>query len=172
MKRQATTLIVVDQIPLSIENSHKDLISHIDKIAQNYKSLMRISSSNEKRDITKPLDPRYKLYCTAKGYTLNEEDLKKIKQLVGDEPSIDICGGLIDGALLAICYQLADEGLIPRPLFDLCGGEENRLEAQSIMKAHFSTTPADPKTILTQASGSNSQPTQTSEPAKIRDTTI
>ena len=74
------------------------------------------------------------------GYGLDTDGTKKLKQLIGEAKEVEVCGMELDGSVLAICFQLWDMGIRPIPIFELCGGQENRLEAQSISKHIFGTS--------------------------------
>lgn len=71
------------------------------------------------------------------GYGVGPENLKDLKESLSLATEVDICGVELDGSVLAICYQIWDMGILPKPIFELCGGSENRLESQGIAKHIF-----------------------------------
>jgi len=81
--------------------------------------------------------PNTGIVLEKEGYGLNPKDLERVQELLEPYNCIEVCGAEIDGGVLSICFQLWDIGIRPLPIFGLCGGQDNRLESQSVMIRQF-----------------------------------
>jgi hypothetical protein len=148
-------LLIVDLQPCF--NPSKDLVEKIRMKAKSaptviqtrfvegnklFQTVLNYSPNNQSLDVCiKDMG----MILTKTGYGLDKKELDLLKDLIDPFDSVEVCGMEIDSCILAICFQVWDIGIQPIPLPELCGGVENRLEAQSILLRSFGVPPTRPR---------------------------
>lgn len=100
----------------------------------NWKNL--ISEESQKICVT---IPKNSLIFEKFGYGLDEQHIKKIKEIVSSDKKIDICGLQTDACVYAISLQLFDNLIFPNILINYTATSNNNENVKHMLMHQFGT---------------------------------